>query len=88
MRIDVKCGRIDCGAARFPTKGKTGEKQVVAAYADDNLRGNGHVDYAEDRKPLDQTEGHHTHLGRHGKMKQCVLATHTCDKLSYGRANA
>ena len=88
MRIDVKFARIDCGAIRFPTKNKTGEKQVVAAYEDDSLRGNVHVDYAEYRRPLDQTEGHHTRLRKHGKMKQCVLATHTCNKLSYGRANS
>ena len=88
MRIGLKCDRIDCGAVRFPTRSKTVAEQVVAAYEDGNLLVNGHVDYAEYRRHLGQIEGHHSHLGRHDRRKQCVLVTHTCDMRSFGRANA
>ena len=88
MRIGFKCDRIDCGAGRFPTGSKTVAEQVVAACKDGNPLVSGHVDYAENRKHLGQIEGHHSHLGRHDRRKQCVLVIHTCDMRSFGRASA
>ena len=85
--MGLRCGRDVCGAHRFPTGSKAGERQVVAACKDGSLRVNDHVGYAECRKLQDQIEADRAHLGRHDRRTQCDLVNHICDMRRYDRAS-